>query len=59
MAYCIIKMVPNIQNIKLPVVILDNNEEVLEFETQEEAENFANILETNSDSGYTFLVKKV
>ena len=52
-------MVPNIQNIKLPVIILDNNEEVLEFETSDEAENFANILSTNSDSGYTFLVKKV
>ena len=59
MSYCIVKMVPNIHNVELPVIILDIHEEVLEFETLGEAEKFANILEKNSDSGYKYLIKKV
>lgn len=59
MAYCIVKMVKSVNGVELPVVMLDSQDEVWEFEVHEEAEHIANILEKNSDSGYTYTVKKV
>jgi len=41
------------------VIILDNYEEILEFETDVEAEALRIILERNSDSGHKYLVKKI
>lgn len=57
--YCIIKILKNENGKELPVVLLDNSDEVWEFATREDAERIANILEKNSDSGYEYLVKKV
>jgi hypothetical protein len=45
--------------IELPVIMLQSNEEVLEFENYDEAEKFANILEKNSNSGYKYRIKKI
>jgi len=59
MAYCIVKIVKTIDGKELPVIMLDSQDEVWEFEVHEEAEHIANILEKNSDSGYTYTVKKV
>ncbi len=59
MAYCIVKMVKSVNGIELPVVMLDSQDEVWEFENVEIAEQMASILEKNSDSGYTYTVKKV
>ena len=59
MAYCIVKIVKTVDGKELPVIMLDSQDEVWEFEVHEEAEHIANILEKNSDSGYTYTVKKV
>ena len=44
---------------KLPVIILDNSGEVLEFNTLEEAEDMRSRFEVNSDSGHKYKVKKI
>ena len=59
MAYCIVKMIKSVNGIELPVVMLDSQDEVWEFDVYEDAERIANILVKNSDSGYTYTVKKV
>lgn len=64
MSYCIIK---NIQvenkitntNKILPVILLDNQDEVLEFENFDEAEKFRVLLQKNSDSNHEYLVKQI
>jgi hypothetical protein len=57
--YCIIKVIKNDKGVDLPVVLLDSSDEVWEFESHEEAEKIAHILEKNSDSGYEYFAKKV
>ena len=57
--YCIIKVIKNENGKDLPVIMLDNSDEVWEFETFESAEKIALILEKNSDSGYEYFVKKL
>lgn len=58
--YVIIKEIKNKKtgNI-LPVIILDSQCEVLEFEIEAEAEFMKEIFQKNSDSGYKYLVKKM
>jgi hypothetical protein len=60
--YCIIKKVKKHSRIAiqyLPVILLDSNNEVWEFDTLEEAENMKEIFQTNSDSGHIYEVKKI
>jgi len=57
--YCIIKVIKNDKGVDLPVIMLDSSDEVWEFESLEEAEKIASILEKNSDSGYEYFAKKV
>lgn len=60
--YVIIKHVKptgNILNKRLPVILLNSDTEVWEFETPEEAEEMKNIFQTNSDSGHIYEVKKI
>jgi hypothetical protein len=57
--YCIIKLMKNVNGIELPVVLLDNNDEVWEFENVDFAIKMSEILTKNSDSGYRYYVKKV
>ena len=57
--YCIIKKMKHKDEITLNVIVLDHHEEVLEFDSLEEAEKMALIFETNSDSGYEYVVKKI
>lgn len=60
MSYIIIKMVKDaVRDKKLPVIILDNSGEVLEFNTLEEAEDMRSRFEVNSDSGHKYKVKKI
>jgi hypothetical protein len=59
MAYCIVKLVKNLNGIELPVVLLDTNEEVWEFDSHDDAISMAEILTKNSDSGYRYYVKKL
>jgi hypothetical protein len=60
MSYIIIKMVKNlVRSTELPVIILDSEGEVLEFDTIEEAEDMRARFEINSDSGYKYRIKKI
>jgi len=57
--YCIIKLIKNVNGIELPVILLDNNDEVWEFDSADDAINISEILTKNSDSGYRYYIKKV
>ena len=60
MSYIIIKMVKDASREKeLPVIILDSEDHVLEFNTKEEADEMRLRFEINSDSGYKYKVKKI
>jgi len=60
MSYIIIKMVKDATKEKeLPVIILDSEDHVLEFNTKEEAEEMRLRFEVNSYTGHKFRVKKI
>ena len=44
---------------KLPVIILDSQGEVLEFDNKDKAQEMVNIFNTNTDSGHKYEVKGV
>ena len=44
---------------ELPVIILDSEDHVLEFNTKEEADEMRLRFEINSDSGYKYRIKKI
>jgi hypothetical protein len=44
---------------RIPVVMLDINDEVWEFEKEKEAHHIAEVLEQNSTTGKTYEVRKV
>ena len=54
-----VKTVSNIPNKRLPVILLNSETDVWEFDTLEEAEEMKNIFQTNSDSGHIYEVKKI
>ena len=57
--YVIIKHVKTQNNRILPVVMLDAQGEVWEFDNKDKAQEMANILNTNTDSGHKYEVKQV
>ena len=60
--YVIIKHVKtqnNLSSKRLPVILLNSDTEVWEFDTEEEAEKMKEIFQTNSDSGHVYEVKKI
>lgn len=57
--YVIIKHINSSSGTKVPVIILDGLGEVLEFEELQEAEDLKELFQKNSDSGYTYTVKKI
>jgi hypothetical protein len=57
--YCIIKKMINEKGIIIPVIVLDYEDEILEFDTQGEAEKIKETFQKNSDSGYQYVVKKI
>jgi len=58
--YVIIKHIKMNDNKKrVPVIILNGESEILEFETLESAEKMKEIFELNSDSGHKYEVKKI
>ena len=57
--YCIIKKMINEKGIIIPVIVLDYDDEILEFDTQDEAEKIKETFQKNSDSGHEYLVKKI
>jgi hypothetical protein len=57
--YVIIKHVKTQNNKLLPVIMLDTQSEVWEFDNKDKAQEMVNILNTNTDSGHKYEVKKV
>ena len=57
--YVIVKYIKNKNNKELPVILIDNQSEILEFSSIEEAEKMKEIFQKNSDSGYKYEVKKI
>jgi hypothetical protein len=58
--YVIVKHIKMNDNKKrVPVIILNSDSEILEFETLESAERMKEIFELNSDSGHVYEVKKI
>ena len=57
MSYIIVKIIKNQNGKDLPVVML-NGEEVWSFQDADEEIKMAELLTTNSDSGYRYYVKK-
>ena len=57
--FVILKYIKNNKGVEMPVIIIDTHNEVLEFDTYEEAEKMRDIMEKNSDSGYKYEVKKI
>jgi hypothetical protein len=57
--YVIVKHVKTQTNRSLPVIMLDTQSEVWEFDNKDKAQEMANILNANTDSGHKYEVKKV
>jgi len=58
--YVIIKHIKMQDNKKrVPVILLDSQGEILEFDSQKKAEEMREIFELNSDSGHKYEVKKI
>ena len=57
--YIIIKHVKTHNDRKLPVILLDTQGEVWEFDNKDKAQDMVNIFNTNTDSGHKSEVKKV
>ena len=58
--YLIVKHIKNENTGKtLPVILIDSQCEVLEFENEEDAVKMKNLFQANSDSNHTYEVKKV
>jgi len=58
-SFCIIKKIVQANGKTLNVVLIDSNHEVLEFDNNTEAQNWADILTENSDSGWEYIVKEI
>jgi hypothetical protein len=59
MSYLIIKEIKSDNGKILPVVLLDSQADVMEFEDKEEADKMAAVLNITSDSGHTYRAKKI
>lgn len=60
MSYVIVKMIKTAETSShLPVILLDSTSEVMEFETETEAEDMRRRFQVNSDSGYSYQIKKI
>ena len=57
--YVIIKHIKTENKKRVPVILLDGQGEIWEFDTLENAEKMRDIFELNSDSGHTYEVKKI
>ena len=57
--WVIIKYIKNKKGSVLPVILLDSNGEVLEFDSSNEAAKMKDLFELNSDSGHKYYIKKI
>ena len=57
--YVIVKQIKTEFKKRLPVILLNSESEIWEFDSIEEAEEMKEIFQTNSDSGHIYEVKKI
>jgi hypothetical protein len=57
--WVIVKMMKNLNGVMIPVIILNGQSEIWEFETESAANEMKNIFSKNSDSGYEYIIKKI
>jgi hypothetical protein len=57
--FVIVKHVKTQSTKYLPVILLNSQNEIWEFDTIEEAEKMKEIFQLNSDSGHKYEVKKI
>lgn len=57
--YVIVKHIKTDKKTKVPVILLDSQGEIWEFDTQKDADKMKDIFQTNSDSGHFYEVKKI
>lgn len=57
--YVIVKQVEIQAGTRVPVILLDSNDEILEFDSQDEANRMKNLFEKNSTHGSTYVVKEL
>lgn len=57
--FVIVKYVKTPNNRILPVIMLDSQGEVWEFDNKDKAQEMVNIFNTNTDSGHKYEVKGV
>ena len=57
--FVIVKFIKNKKDVEMPVILLDTNNEILEFDTYDEAEKTKELFEKNSDSGHRYIVKEL
>jgi len=57
--FVIVKYVKTLNNRVLPVIMLDSQGEVWEFDNKDKAQEMVNIFNANTDSGHKYEVKGV
>lgn len=57
--FVILKHIKNLHGVEMPVIILNIHDEILEFESYEDAEMTKELFEKNSDSGHRYSIKKL
>ena len=57
--YVIVKHIKTQSKKKGPVILLNSQGEIWEFETESSAEEMREIFELNSDSGHKYEIKKI
>ena len=58
-SYVIFKVLQSKKGKPQHVLLVDTNNEILEFNDKNQAEKIANIFEINSEQGFTYYVKKI
>jgi hypothetical protein len=57
--YVIVKHIKTESKKRLPVILLNTESEIWEFDTLESAEKMKTLFELNSDSGHKYEVKRI
>jgi len=58
-SYMVYKEYINSKGVMLPIMLVNNVSEIMEFNSKAEATEIAQMFESNSDSGWKYKVKKV
>jgi hypothetical protein len=58
-SYVIFKVLQSKKGKPQHVLLVDTNNEILEFNDKNQAEKIANIFEINSEQGFTYYVKEI